>query len=130
MDPALGPELEEQAVPARRRERGHEAQPAGVGVDVEEREVAVAQRDEMAAGAEVRLDHDRPPVAVEDHLGAKGHLVALREGDLAFLHVHPDEDALRFMAEFPSAGRYRLFLQFRHAGSVHTAALTQEVATA
>jgi hypothetical protein len=67
------------------------------------------------------------PVAVQDYLGAKGHLVALRDGDLAFLHVHPDESALRFMAEFPSAGRYRLFLQFRVDGRVHTAELTREV---
>ena len=50
-----------------------------------------------------------------DYLGAKGHLVALRQGDLAFLHVHPDEDRLRFMATFPTAGRYRLFLQFKTA---------------
>jgi hypothetical protein len=67
------------------------------------------------------------PVAVEDYLGAKGHLVALREGDLAFLHVHPDERSLRFMATFPTAGRYRLFLQFQTNGRVHTAAFTQEV---
>ena len=67
------------------------------------------------------------PVAVEDYLGAKGHLVALRQGDLAFLHVHPDERSLRFMATFPTAGRYRLFLQFQVDGRVHTAAFTQEV---
>jgi hypothetical protein len=67
------------------------------------------------------------PVAVEDYLGAKGHLVALREGDLAFLHVHPDERRLRFMAELPTAGRYRLFLQFKAGGRVHTAAFTREV---
>jgi hypothetical protein len=67
------------------------------------------------------------PVAVQDYLGAKGHLVALRQGDLAFLHVHPDEDRLRFMATFPTAGRYRLFLQFQVDGRVHTAAFTQEV---
>ena len=83
------------------------------------------------AGAESDLrftvTRDGRPVAVQDHLGAKGHLVALREGDLAFLHVHPDEDALRFMAEFPSAGRYRLFLQFRVDGRVHTTELTREV---
>lgn len=30
---------------------------------------------------------------IEGYLGAKGHLVALREGDLAFLHVHPDGPA-------------------------------------
>jgi hypothetical protein len=67
-------------------------------------------------------------VPVQNYLGAKGHLVALREGDLAFLHVHPDAGRLRFMATFPSAGRYRLFLQFQVDGRVRTAAFTQEVA--
>jgi len=68
------------------------------------------------------------PVSLQDYLGARGHLVALRQGDLAFLHVHPDASSLRFEAAFPSAGRYRLFLQFRVAGRVHTAAFTLEVA--
>ena len=68
------------------------------------------------------------PVAVAEYLGAKGHLVALRQGDLAFLHVHPDENRLKFMAAFPTAGTYRLFLQFKTAdGRLHTAAFTQEV---
>jgi hypothetical protein len=67
-------------------------------------------------------------VALQDYLGAKGHLVALREGDLAFLHVHPDASSLRFEASFPNAGTYRLFLQFQVAGRVHTAAFTLEVA--
>lgn len=73
------------------------------------------------------VTRDGRPVAIENYLGANGHLVALRQGDLAFLHVHPDVDRLRFMAEFPTAGRYRLFLQFRVDGRVHTAAFTQEV---
>ena len=68
------------------------------------------------------------PVPLQDYLGAKGHLVALREGDLAFLHVHPDASSLRFEASFPNAGTYRLFLQFQVAGRVHTAAFTLEVA--
>jgi len=68
------------------------------------------------------------PVAVQDYLGAKGHLVALRQGDLAFLHVHPDENRLRFEAHFPTPGRYRLFLQFKTTdGRLHTAAFTEEV---
>ncbi len=66
-------------------------------------------------------------VALQDYLGAKGHLVALREGDLAFLHVHPEQDRLSFDAHFPSAGRYRLFLQFQVAGRVHTAPFTEVV---
>lgn len=35
------------------------------------------------------IERDGAPVALERYLGAGGHLVALREGDLAFLHVHP-----------------------------------------
>ena len=68
------------------------------------------------------------PVETEPYLGAGGHLVALREGDLAFLHVHPTSDAdVRFAATFPTEGRYRLFLQFKHEGRVQTVAFTQEV---
>ena len=63
----------------------------------------------------------------EPYLGAGGHLVALREGDLAFLHVHPTGDGPDFEVEFPTPGRYRLFLQFKHEGRVHTAAFTREV---
>ncbi len=73
----------------------------------------------------------RPVEDLEDYLGAKGHLVALREGDLAYLHVHPEAEAepgtIGFMAHYPSAGRYRLFLQFRHEGRVRTAEVTREV---
>lgn len=68
-------------------------------------------------------------IAPQPYLGAAGHLVALREGDLAYLHVHPhDGGEVAFGADFPSAGRYRLFLQFRHEGRVHTAAFTKVVA--
>jgi hypothetical protein len=78
-------------------------------------------------------------VAAENYLGAKGHLVALRARDLAYLHTHPAAggahaghaghggahlEAVTFHTEFPSAGRYRLFLQFKHEGRVHTAPFT------
>jgi hypothetical protein len=68
---------------------------------------------------------------IEPYLGARGHLVALREGDLAYLHVHPESEAsegsdIRFGVEYPSAGRYRLFLQFKVDGEVETAAFTRE----
>jgi hypothetical protein len=81
-----------------------------------------------------RVARDGQPVTdLEPYLGARGHLVALREGDLAFLHVHPTDAAtegasIGFGAELPSAGRYRLYLQFQHDGQVHTAAFTLEVA--
>jgi hypothetical protein len=87
----------------------------------------------LHAGREAELrfsvTRDGEPVRTEPYLGAGGHLVALREGDLAYLHVHPDAhgEAVSFMTEFPSEGRYRLYLQFKHEGRVHTAEFTQEV---
>jgi hypothetical protein len=71
------------------------------------------------------ITRDGAPVRTEPYLGAGGHLVALREGDLAFLHVHPTA-GVAFEATFPTAGRYRLFLQFQHEGRVQTVAFTQE----
>jgi hypothetical protein len=50
--------------------------------------------------------------------------VALRDGDLAYLHVHPEEDRLLFETEFPTAGTYRLYLQFDHGGEIRTGELT------
>ncbi len=87
------------------------------------------------AGAEAELTFtlsgaDQQPAALQEYLGAGGHLVALREGDLAFLHVHPASSSgnrVAFMTTFPTPGRYRLFLQTQVAGQVHTAAFTQEV---
>ncbi|PRC60084.1 heavy metal-binding domain-containing protein, partial [Mycobacterium sp. ITM-2017-0098] len=38
-----------------------------------------------------KLTRDGEPVTtLQPYLGAYGHLVALREGDLAYLHVHPE----------------------------------------
>jgi hypothetical protein len=75
------------------------------------------------------ITRDGRPVATDPYLGAGGHLVALREGDLAFLHVHPagDEHSTAFEATFPTTGAYRLFLQFKVGGVVQTVAFTQEV---
>jgi hypothetical protein len=80
-----------------------------------------------SAGLNVRVEKDGEEVTdLEPYLGAYGHLVALREGDLAYLHVHPEESGpgpdVPFVAEVPSAGRYRLFFDFQHDGVVRTAA--------
>jgi hypothetical protein len=76
----------------------------------------------------------RPVTDLQPYLGAYGHLVALRDGDLAYLHVHPDGEPgdgstrpgpeVVFHAEVPSDGDYRLFLDFQHRGVVRTAAFT------
>ncbi|WP_449065374.1 hypothetical protein, partial [Planomonospora algeriensis] len=75
-----------------------------------------------------------PVTDLEPYLGAYGHLVALRDGDLAYLHVHPGGEpgdgktaagpGITFHAEVPSAGAYRLFLDFKHGGEVRTAEFT------
>jgi hypothetical protein len=89
---------------------------------------AGAARPGQEADLRFTITEDGEPIRTEPYLGAGGHLVALRDGDLAFLHVHPtDDEAARFAATFPTAGRYRLFLQFKHDGRVHTVAFTQEV---
>ena len=67
---------------------------------------------------------------LEPYLGALGHLVALREGDLAFLHVHPTGGVggrVTFRTVFPSIGLYKLFLQFAHEGRVRTMDFTTEI---
>lgn len=82
----------------------------------------------------------RPVTDLEPYLGAYGHLVALRGGDLAYLHVHPDGEPddgktrpgpeVTFYAEVPSAGNYRLFLDFKHGGTVRTAEFSVDAAAA
>ena len=95
----------------------------------------VSLRAHSAAGGQTELAYEvrraGKPVDVEPYLGARGHLVALREHDLAYLHVHPlktttehGRAAIGFATTFETAGRYRLFLQFKHAGRVRTAAAT------
>jgi hypothetical protein len=65
---------------------------------------------------------------LDRYLGAYGHLVLVRAGDLAFVHVHP-EDALRggsvrFWVTLPGPGTYRAFFDFSIAGVVRTAEFT------
>jgi len=64
---------------------------------------------------------DRGPVQTQPFLGAGGHLVVLREGDFAYIHAHAEKNELAFDVPFPGKGRYRLYLQFKVAGSVETA---------
>jgi hypothetical protein len=82
----------------------------------------------------------RPVTDLQPYLAAYGHLVALREGDLAYLHVHPEGapgdgitpagPGIEFVAEVPTEGSYRLFLDFQHGGVVRTAQFTVPTGTA
>lgn len=80
----------------------------------------------------------RPVTDLQPYLAAYGHLVALRVGDLGYLHVHPEggpDDgttapgpAIAFMAVAPSSGTYRLYLDFQHNDVVRTAEFTVRTA--
>jgi hypothetical protein len=96
---------------------------------------------DLVAGAtsplRLTVTRDGAPVTdLQPYLGAAGHLVALRQGDLAYLHVHPEGHSdtttsgpeIAFLADVPSAGSYRLFLDFQVGGVVRTAEFTATTA--
>lgn len=89
--------------------------------------VAFERRD---GDIDIAVRRDGAPVEPEPYLGARGHLVALRAGDLAYLHVHPQEGgapAVRFAADLPTTGSYALFFDYQVSGTVRTAVSTMEV---
>ena len=101
---------------------------------------AITLAGDLVPGAQAELTATvtttagQPITDLDPYLEAYGHLVALRDGDLAYLHVHPDGapgdgrtaagPAVTFFAAVPSEGRYRLFLDFSHRGVVRTAEFT------
>lgn len=103
----------------------------------------VALDGDMVAGSSnpltLSVTRDGEPVtSVEPYLGAYGHLVALRDGDLAYLHVHAEGESpeagqaagpdIRFTAQVPTVGRYLLYLDFQVDGQVHTAEFVLDTA--
>ena len=99
----------------------------------------LALTGQLRAGTESQLTvrvtrAGQPVTALQPYLGAYGHLVALRDGDLAYLHVHPEGSQPRpgeragptvsFMTQAPTTGRYLLFFDFQVDGKVRTAAFT------
>ena len=73
----------------------------------------------------------RPVTTMQPYLGAFGHLVALRDGDLAYLHVHPEGaepepgelsgPTVEFATEAPTPGRYLLYFDFQIDDEIHSA---------
>lgn len=102
-------------------------------------EYRVTLSGELRPGTTSRLtlsvDKGGEPVTdLQPYLAAYGHLIALRQGDLAYLHVHPDGEPgdgrtkpgpnVVFLTEVPTAGTYRLYLDFKHGDVVRTAEFT------
>jgi hypothetical protein len=81
---------------------------------------------EVKVALTVRKD-GRLVTDLQPYLGAFGHLVAMRSGDLAYAHVHPNDytaGVVHFDAELTAEGRYGLFFDFKHGDTVHTATFT------
>ncbi|MGV9706362.1 hypothetical protein [Streptomyces sp. NPDC003483] len=90
----------------------------------------------MAHPLSVTVSKDgRPVTDLQPYLDTYAHLTAFHEGTQEFAHLHPTTEVtgdhggpdLAFHAELPTAGNWRLFLQFRTGGKLHTAALTLHV---
>jgi len=112
-------------------------EPATIAQLVDGYQVTLAGDLVAGQASELTLTVSKDGVPITDlqpYLAAYGHLVALRAGDLAYLHVHPAGEpgdgvtppgpGITFYATAPSAGDYRLFLNFQHAGVVRTAEFT------
>jgi hypothetical protein len=110
-------------------------------VDGYEVKLAGGLRPGAAGELELNVSRGGKPVTdLQPYLGAYGHLVALRSGDLAYLHVHPNGEpgdgktksgpGISFTATAPSPGSYRLFLDFKRQGVVRTAAFTVQAGEA
>lgn len=68
-----------------------------------------------------------PAQGLEPYLGQSAHLIAIRQGDLAYQHLHPAASTAAATFSFDGAllsGTSRLFLQFGSRGAVETAAFT------
>ncbi|SIR97847.1 hypothetical protein SAMN05421858_4925 [Haladaptatus litoreus] len=91
---------------------------------VERRTDDIDANEETQLSFEIHRDDERVS-DLQDYLGARGHLVALREGDLAYLHIHPKNTntqpgRVEFGTTFPTPGRYRLYLQIKPDGNLIT----------
>jgi hypothetical protein len=117
--------------------------PASQTADVDEFTVTLSGTPKANEASMLTLSVSRDGKPVNDlqpYLGAYGHLVAVRASDLAYLHVHPMGEPgdgttaagpeIGFHTTFPSAGAYRLFLDFQHQDVVRTAAFTVNVSEA
>jgi len=105
------------------------------------------------AGADAQLkftlrDAAGKPLSVEPYMGMAAHAVVVRDDGSVFIHLHPMGTApgigtmpampamtaempgeFEFPWEFPKPGHYRVWVQFRRAGAVRSAAFDVDVAT-
>ena len=84
-------------------------------------------------GMKINITKGGQPVTdLANYLGALGHVVVISEDTESYLHVHPNDQAdkgpaIGFNTNFEKPGLYRVFLQFNHAGKIHTGDFTINV---
>ncbi|TYZ07232.1 hypothetical protein FY528_15560 [Hymenobacter lutimineralis] len=84
-------------------------------------------------GMKITISKNGQPVTdLDSYLGALGHVVVISEDTERYLHVHPNDQAdkgptIGFNTNFEAPGLYRVFLQFNHAGKIHTGDFTINV---
>jgi hypothetical protein len=92
---------------------------------------AVTYEGTPTIGATSPLLFRVPGANLEPYLGSFGHLVVVREGDLGYVHVHPEAQlvggAVKFWLSAPSTGTYRMFFDHQIGGKVRTAEFTLKV---
>lgn len=74
-----------------------------------------------------------PIINLENYLGALAHVVIISEDTKDYLHVHPMESRksgpeIMLHTSFPKLGKYKMFVQFKHKGKIHTAYLILNIA--
>ena len=75
----------------------------------------------------VTAEDGGPATGLQPYLGMAAHLIAIREGDLSYVHLHPTmemDGMFMFGNALPQPGTYRTFLQFMRNGEVVTAPFT------
>jgi hypothetical protein len=108
--------------------------------DGEDGTIEIAARGTVAVGNDGRLelevrDSSGGPVDLGSYQGSSAYVTGFRERTGAAVRMHPlgqpvvgrDGTRLRFHTEFEEAGAYRIFVQVRVEGFLHTVPVTVTV---
>jgi hypothetical protein len=115
-------------------------EPGPASRDGDDGTVAVAARGTVAVGNDGRLEltvrgSSGGPVELGSYLGSFAHVTGFQRRTGAAVHMHPlgepelgqDGSRLEFHTEFEQSGDYRLFVQVRVDGFLHTVPVTVTV---
>ncbi len=100
-------------------------------------EVSLRSKAPLVAGADAMLEFEisengAPIVDLRDYLGARGHCVIISEDTTLYLHTHPlggTGSKIEFHTILPTAGKYKVWAEFRPAGKPVLASFVIDVPT-